>query len=288
MPKARYLLALLLVLFGLAACNAVQNASTESSSTDGGSGTPATPTEESAPLYIVLESKYENASDNSYIREGECAVASTASTPATQNISCSISIPELRLHYSKLKFTVGTSSVSLCPFVNFTPFYYVKATTNLTLQGNYEAYDCSSSKWMTDPFCWGGAAQSIIPASGFEFPFVRSLYYIPTSEAKATTYEMESSNKMSIANAKAVTAGTISLDAAFSQNAYVSNALPSGSRAASLATSFVDYAGSGLYQDYRWQCRDIYGEATYSITLTISDMDTETAEGVSNNFYDWN
>jgi hypothetical protein len=287
MRKAFIKIILPMVMVATVACDPVkEGGSADSSSVD--PGTPATPTTDASPLYVVVESKYENLSDSSYIREGECSITSTAATPAEKNISCTVSIPELRLHYSKLKLTAGTSSTSLCPFILFQPYYYLKSNSNIPLSGNYEAYDCSGTKYLTKSFCWGGAGQNVIETVGFQFPQTASVYYTPVEGNLATAYLVESANKMAIANAKGVTSKSISIDQSYYSNVFAANSLPSGSRAASYIGNGVDYAGGGNYQDWTWSCRDSYGFQTYSITLTIDDQDTATAEGISNDYYDWN
>lgn len=267
------------------ACSPVTQTKNTGGSSDS-SSTGATPTDASSPLFLVLKTRYETGTVVS--GAGECAIKNGATTTAERFTACTISVPELRLYYSELQFSVGTANAVSCPFLTFTPYYFARSITNgVTFSGNYEARQCLANL-SSDAACWGGAAKSIVTNAGFTFPQTKSVYFTPEEGNMSKLYKLDSMNTQRQTTAAAVAAKTISADDSWTTNCNVANNLDSGSRAASYAGNGVNYAGSGYYQDYYVACRDEYYEPTYAITVTINDADTPTAEGISNQVYDWN
>ncbi len=236
-------------------------------STEEGSTSPSV---EGEPLYLVLQSKYETASETSVLTEGTCAANST--TPAA---TCTIRIPELRLYYSELRFTVGTTSSAGCSHVSFMPYNFRRATASTNFYGSSTATDCTDS---TKKECWGGAAKNILENAGVDFPANSGVYFLPSQQLQGS-YKLNSSNSRRSDDDK---------DESLFTNVNAANNLLVADRGNVFAnTNGVYYSGT-YYRDYTISCRDDYGHAMYSITLTIEDMDTPTAEGVEDLFYDWN
>jgi hypothetical protein len=95
------------------------------------------------------------------------------------------------------------------------------------------------------------------------------------SNSLESNWTMDSQNKQRIAH---------TTDYSFiASNSNLTNDLVN--RAASISYNGahpVNYAGSGLYQDYSVACRDTYAETLYSITLTLSSV-----HGATTQFFDW-
>lgn len=255
----------------LQACSPVEKASTTGSSDQGSTS----PEGAGSPLYLVLESKYESGTATT--SEGTCLI--DPADPVGTHLDCEIQIPELRLHYSDINFKVGVADSTTCAVVTFDPYVFVRSSS--ATFNSPEAttdVDCSA---LDKAECFGGSAKSILTNAGFSYPLAGGFggaYFLPTNTLE-TTYTATSSNKLAL---------EIGADPGYLTNAYIANNLAAAARAGAYTGHGVYYEGSGEYRDYEIACQDIYGEDVYTITLTISDKDTTTAEGTSDQFYDWN
>jgi len=254
----------------LASCSAVEKSSTALESTEEESTAPGV---ESSPFYLVVKSKYQTAADTTTFTEKVCTIGATDAAGTT--LACDVSIPELRLHYSDISFTIGVPTTTSCNVVNFKPYYYLKTNLNTTIPGNTTATDCTT---LDSAMCYGGSAESIVSNAGFTFDGPADLFYV-TNERTEETYTAT----------------------ALSERSQESDILSLGYNI-DIANNLIDrdtakpapamYAGSAStidfrFQDYQFECLDKYHEATYTIILTISDMDTPTAEGTLDQRYDW-
>jgi hypothetical protein len=253
------------------AAGSSSNTGSSSGSSSSGSGT--TDITANSPLFITLTTQYDAAASGSNVNNepivsrGSCYI--DPSNLAANLITCRISIPEGELHYSKTTFVVGTNNTTLCPRIEFAPYYRLMSTADFIPYGQTSQQSCS--QFPIPAGCYDGAAVEIVP----EFPKNTRIWY-PTDLTPKQTF---------IANS--------SWAARSYGNTHICNNLPVASRA-----TYTNPAGipqifdvaAGEYQDYYVACYDPYQGTLFSITMTIEDLDTNatpTNPGFDE-FYDWN
>jgi hypothetical protein len=259
---------------GLLSCSKVEKSSTLLESTEESSTT----TVGDSPFYVIVQSKYQTAADSTLYTEGSCQLKTTDAIGT--HLDCGIEIPELRLHYSDIKFKVGLLNAPSCKIVQFWPYVYVKSTdAAASLPGHVAATDCSDG---TKAECYGGSAKSIITNANAAFPDTAYLFFA-TNVATEMTYTATALSEREASEGKD--------NPSLFYNVDIANNLVDRNTAITppvAAHPYLIYKGGGQYQDYYFACLDQYHEDVYTITLTISDKDTSTAEGTSDQRYDWN
>lgn len=222
-----------------------------------------------APLSLTLLSNLRGS--ETYVTEGTCEA--TATTP---HATCTISIEELNLYYSNLKFNIATGSRSYCEQVVFRPFRYERSNAAAFSQaGSSSPLDCTKASFERDSKCWGGLAPVI--ATGF--PVNMSNYFL-TENTLSASYTAKSADERRESDPDASLMYT---------NANSTNNLALAARGTGLEVALgddVDYVAN-TYVDNFIGCYDYWGNLDYSITLTIRDED-ETGPGtVPDEFWDW-
>lgn len=219
---------------------------------------------ETSPLSLELSTTWEDGSTS--IVQDRCYIDPAESVPATK--TCTITVPELILHYSTVNFKIGTDNASRCAQISFHPYYYLRSASAAYLPaGDTTEIDCSAGALAK---CWGGAAPALL---GTDFPAVVGRYFLPGLTTTAT-FTVPSSNSR----------GQKDSDRSFRTNVNICNSLPESER--NRANGTVEYAGNGAYYDYRVECRDPWGEVQYSLKVILRDDDSTTG-GSSDTFYDW-
>lgn len=221
-----------------------------------------------SPLYLYFQTRPEGASTtSSYETAGSCIVPSTDAVGTS--LACDISVPELKLHYSDVKFVVGTTQPTTCSVVFFDPYYYLRSTAaSFSDDNSSAAIDCSGTTTQPVARCYGGAAPAIY---GSSFPNIGGSYFL-TSNSLEESFTGKSANSLGIAD----TTGDTSLAGNI---AYVNNRVDR----TTVVSSPVHFAGNNLFYDYRVTCANDYGAAKYSIVLTISDNNGDDGDS----FLDW-
>lgn len=258
-------------------------------------------------MQVVITSQYENDATGPTTTEATCTIpGSTASygaaytcVNATGAINSTIAIPESRLYFSDLTFTVssgsiGTQYVPICSRIVFEPYYYIANDTSdgrlnpPTLDslpflppwagaGGIGYTDCAFNFPPTDAGCYGGPAKDIVEG----FPLFFSTYFAPNPSPSGLTksYVAHSANSH-----------------LYGSNRHMVNNLALASRSTKYKYANGDaYIGtnSNYYHDYWLRCKDPNDEDLYKITFTITDQDVigvypNVDQALStNNFTDW-
>lgn len=210
-------------------------------------------------LYLKVATQWENGGPAETAKT--CTVSSLS---APGEYTCSVSIPEGQLYYSNVYFTFGTKLPSLCAMIEFVPYAYRRSTlANFHPTGAEDEIDCSAAK-PTEKKCYGGAGPTLIS----DYPKNKGYYFLPTITTE-TSYTLPSENTTRFYEGQKV-------------NYLAANNLTN--RAASNGAK--EYIGNTM-TDYYFNCTDLWAHPVYSIKLTISDQDTESAEGVEDEIDDW-
>lgn len=258
MERRSHILATLIVSssFALSGCLAPQSVATTNLIAAASSAS-ATAASMSGDLYLKVSTAWEETPDT-WVDKVTCQIPLGSATVLS---TCSGTVPEGQLHFSKIKFTVGTTNPTACKIVIFRPYYYMLSTgAAYTPPWGDTAIDCS-----TDPTadCYDGVALDIVPS----FPDFTALYYL-TTNALENQYEATSSN-LKLRNATNRWTCNNKVD----QTAGVAN-----------------YVASSM-QNYVLECRDEYYTLQKRITLTFGDADLEAGEfpgnGAIDDFDDW-
>jgi len=235
----------------LTACRTVtpDPASLTSSAPSPGTTAPgASAPSEVGALYLRVDSSWEN--DDNYVTTlGRCLVpmGSTIGTTLTPaDPGCTITVREGQLFFSKLHFIVGTTNplpmgstdATLCASVIFRPYYYLASNAAHFIPDWLAVTPASETDCSTNPTpaaCYNGPAKTIL--SGFPNVSGDIFHTIVTQQM---TYNVTS-----------------------------------GHLAGQKVTKWVanDYAGTSAGisgQDYIAECRNIYFDLLYSISVKIT------------------
>ncbi len=253
----------------LAACHPEKKSASSLSSTDPTAEEQVVPGVESeSPLYIALQRKWESQpTEDAYTTHAVCAFPSGSISGASK--SCTLTVPEGTLYYSKINFLVGTNLHKSCPILTFRPYYYKKSSdANFTPDGHDTDFDCQTDNSTTPKECYGGAA----PAMLDKFPQYTGRYFLPYKNM-ATSFPLGTEN---------------SLQTYYGANV---NFLVTNDRT---NRALGKAAGPGAhiansFRDYTVTCENYWGDVLFDILLTIKDENTESeVDGVTlDSFTDW-
>lgn len=236
-----------------------------------------------SPLYFQLGIAWETDTSGRYSVVKSCSIAPGSVMGATPQ-NCTVTVPELKLYYSKLNFKVGTLDPVNCPFVSFTPYYYLRSVVNMV--NDWEevstSVTCSSTKYAKS--CFGGAGPAMLEDFGKSFG-----RYFQSAIGNETNYKLDSSNTVRQlgywATNLMVTNDIGDPDAG---NETTSPAKASWQEKVTAVTAGTARPLETYWQDYTVQCRDLWGASTYSIVIKISDENTESSTtGTIDHFLDW-
>lgn len=234
------------------------------------SSTTTTTTTSTYPLYLSIQGLWENSASQSF-SDASCFIpAGTTAGGAGSAVNCTVKVPELTLHYSDIKFTIGTNSATVCSAVGFIPYYF-KRSSSAVFQptGATAPSDCSGATTPVPTVCYSGAAKSMVTS----FPTYTGLYFLP-GITTAQTYTLKSSSTLGTSLSDDVPVKNT--------NTNVSNGLAAVDRATLINNATIQYVASSMV-DYSIGCYDQYGNSIYSLKLLLIDTD-----GASDYFYDWN
>lgn len=250
---ARSLLVTLAIIY-ISGCRAVGNSSSSSS---GSWGTP--PTAQTVyPLELIITSQYEAGGPTTteatcQIPVGSAAGTSLACTNAAGAAGSAVAIPEARLYFSNLTFTInaGDSSVANgCEILFVQPFSY-KASTSATFSAPWMSagseVDCSMTNAPID--CYGGVGRDVVTG----FPTYTATY-IMTALSLTTSFTTKSANYRHWGSNRFATNNLVIRNAAHvwqNGDSYVAN----------------------TYKDYYFACVDRWWQPVFEITLTLTDVD---------------
>ncbi|MFN8791548.1 MAG: hypothetical protein ACK5Y2_08865 [Bdellovibrionales bacterium] len=261
-------LALLVALTISSSCS--QKIGEEELGSDGGGGTGGNTNQnalasQNTPLFFYIQTKpADGAATATRTYWGTCEI--DPANLAANNIACTISIPEAILYYGDTVLTVGTNNSSLCPRVNFQPYFRRLTNVSFTPLGASAAVDCSANPVPVE--CYDGAARYIVP----NFPnFVGIWFWTVTA-----------------------TSNEFVVDAPFGTSSFgntrICNNLAVGSRGANQSIGGYPTLLANTFQDYVVSCRDQFENTLYQVTITIEDYDRDNIPNDPgfNEFYDWN
>ena len=211
-----------------------------------------------------LVSNYWTQTDT-FTTEKLCEINST--TPQGTLATCSVSIPENRLYFSQLTFTVTAKESLNCSTVHFRPFWYQMSASS-AYQANW--MDAPADCLTTQPIpidCYSGVAVSIVPS----FPKFDSIVVRAEGDLEYEYPKADSGFERSRLS-----------------NRWAANNLVA--RAANYDFGTDEYLANSM-RDYRFECRDKWHELVYGIVLTISDDDLSTGNpapgGANDQISDW-
>lgn len=227
-------------------------------------------------LYFKVETARE---DRPEVKTTKLTCQIFAGDPASK--TCTLTIPEEELFYSKFYMTFGASSGTGCKVINFTPFAYLgsySATFKPPWLSNPSAIDCNvdTAGESLSADCYNGAAKEILPS----FPQKTSRYFFPEEgvEGKFATKSPQEAGM------------------AF-DNTWITNNLVDPTTAI-LQGTLDRYVGTAnglgtdlVYQDWSIACLDEWYEPIYQITVRINDEDITggdlPGDAVLDDMYDW-
>lgn len=253
-----------------------------STAPDSGSSDSSVPS--GSPLYLIVKSTLDGTEDavvrtsNCHIPEGTAIGNPGTGLPAAAYGTCSVSVPELTLFHSKLDFTVGTNSASVCEKVIFYPFFYTRSLASVPQTNSSTPLDCSN--FPAPATCYGGAAPEIVPG----FPLNIGAFHLPAENLKAN-YELKSIDKRR-ATDFAFSLVTTNADVANAGFSAIGGDLPDVSVPGS--DDIIYDFSLAKNPDYVVACEDKWGTAIYTLTLTITDEDSTSGGFVFDHIWDWN
>jgi len=229
-----------------------------------------------SPLYIEVSTRAENNPSGTKTFEGGCYVDPTATAPSTK--TCTINIPELKLHYSDIIFKVGTFSATKCYQVMFVPYIFRRSDSNV-----YEpviggpTIDCQTAP-VINPRCYGGPAIEILSTL---FPTYSGKYILTTFVLNAEFTSTSINGKNAQPNPDS-SMGDSNID--------VANNLATGDRANPVSNGGARYMGGNQFTDYTVICRDVFNNDQHTITLILGDLDTTgvATSPANDDYFDWN
>jgi hypothetical protein len=228
---------------------------------------------EDTALYLNVSTNWENSTVTQSFQT--CSMTTLVAPETVQ--TCNVTIPEGQLYYSDINFLVGTKIPAMCPVIAFYPYYHLRSMSATYKPVDETSFDCSGSKYMETPECWGGAAPQIIP----NFPKNFGWYHLPAvTTYKTYTLPAENTTRWYGNRSK--------------KNFGATNNLPDASRNATIASKpyVVDTTTSELaaftkMHDYFVVCEDLWAHPIYTIKLNIIDEDTQNSQGTLDEVEDW-
>ncbi|QDK36570.1 hypothetical protein DOE51_02625 [Bdellovibrio sp. NC01] len=226
------------------------------------------------PLYLKLSLHWEGLSDTDpYTFHQACYLEKYGSYFTT----CTLSVPEAKLFYSHVQFTVGTTDAISCPIVHFQPYFYQRSEVAGFIQNTHNAatYDCSKTVG-TPKECFGGAAPQLVTT----FPNDTGLYFM-SAVALSSDFKLGSSNSIRTYDGRS--------------NLMMTNDLSDGDSAAGTGKYKTVAAGNGAriggtngsnWVDYYVYCENLWGETTHQIKIILKDENVENGIDIDD-YPDW-
>jgi hypothetical protein len=259
-----------------AACGTRTSNNSSSGSINGPTPTPTPSSTAGAsafPFEVILTSQYEDNTGTpggTITTEADCQMP-VAAAAGTIN-PCNVSIPEGRMHFSTLTWTVSVGTQTLnppCEIVVFQPYYY-KASNAAGFKPSWEtsAIDCSASP--TPLGCFSGPATTIV--TGFP-QFVGEYFLAPDTSSQS--YSVKSAN----ANLR-------------SSDRWTVNNLADETSAVAFLNGRDGYVANSMV-DYSFSCFDKFMQPVYGFTHQITKIDVtggalnNPANPLTNQYPDW-
>lgn len=267
-----------LLSFAATACGSKGNISSSS----GGAPTPVPTTpptvDETAPVALQIYSTYHQQETAVYHEFTETGTTRCEATATDPDVTCTIVVPEGRLYFSDLTFQYSWLT-SECTIFFFQPYYYLHTALApaVTINPPWTKYEDTLCENLTDagPDCWGGAAPEVVPG----FPDFDTLFYTPDESISGGPQNDKTTVPSSYSRSYASNRGVCSdMPAGRAVNTYT---------AAQLGTAGDRYEANSFVQ-YQLYCRDQwYDDQTYSITVIVSEENSETGDPGVNHFPSW-
>jgi hypothetical protein len=208
--------------------------------------------------------------DTEYENHGSCIIDTGSGLTSK---TCTIRIPEGQLHFSKTKFTWGTTNATVCHRVVFRPAYF-RASDEVAFTpyvGDTPAViDCSAATTPTtaNKTCFHGAGTLLYS----DWPETIGEYFNTSFRLEATSI-LDSSNALTSLG-----------------NTLVANLIDDNTQDVEDGNMDPMYIGNSM-NTYIVQCRDKYDQLQRQVNVYVADEDLETGEDPAdpNNDtqYDW-
>ena len=157
------------------------------------SGSTTTTASLSGDLYLPVSTAWETT-PTLFDTQITCKIDSGSPLVST---TCSGTIPEGQLHFSKIRFTVGTSNPDVCKMLIFYPYYYLasRSAAYAPPWDSTASLDCSDTSTAaggpSDSGCYDGVGTEIL-SSGF--PDTIGMYFL-TADGLEKDYDASSANE---------------------------------------------------------------------------------------------
>lgn len=222
-------------------------------------------------MEVIVNSQYETGGPTT--TEIDCVIPPGT---ASGNVStCNPIIPEGRLHFSTLSWTinVGIQDQSPpCEIVTFQPYYY-QASNTAGFFPSWETASVDCSVFPVPISCFSGVGTLIVPS----FPQFRGVYFLVNNNS-TQTYK--------------ATSGNLNLR---SSNRWAVNNLVDHVTAHTFLGGRDAYLGANNYADYVFVCNDRYMQPVYTVNMQLTDADivgvypnTQPGNASINQYPDWN
>ncbi len=197
-----------------------------------------------SPFKVVVDTTWESTQIKT--TEGVCEIP-PQSDPGT-NTDCTVVIPEARLYFSDLTFTMSTV-LRYCDQIVMQLYYYLASNSAGFLPAWANSpIDCSQPNIPKE--CYSGPATLVQ-----EFPKYTGIYFV-VDVSRVLDFKISSANSLHRGS-----------------NRWTSNSLANEFRAQSKSIPGDGYVG-GTFRDYHFSCRDKWGDEIHSINLEIQDEDS--------------
>lgn len=232
-----------------------------------------------SPLFMRLNLRWEASSESSPYEYFQACYLNQGVPMGT----CTIKVPEARLFYSDVEFSVGTTDAVGCPIVHFQPYYYRRSnTTGYYAPGVDKDTDCSKSRSEISKDCYGGAAPQIVS----DFPKNTSLYFLSMLNTTAS-FKISSSNKIRSYSGRSNM--MLTNDLPYGADADAVTSTPATGRYLNVASGNAARLGGdpdSYFTDYYISCENLWGETTREIKIMIEDENVENGINIDD-YPDW-
>jgi hypothetical protein len=282
--KAQLRLFILLCIASIQLLGCGGSASSSSGFTPPGSSTAppnaVTPPTTSAavPLSLNIFTVYDTtqfADNQTFVETGTTTCQVTPTAPVA---TCTLRIPEGRLHYSSMHFQYSWFTSS-CKLLIFQPYFYRASTAAIYVPPGSPpgatGIDCSGSVSAPASTCWGGAAPQLVPT----FPIDSALIELPN---EALSAGIAQNKAVTLSSSYSLGVGTPVDPAATTyhgSNRLTTNDLNPADYGTAYSIAQLGNIGDAYlansYVNYTFTCRDDWFDPqTYVIHLNITDVNT--------------
>lgn len=259
--KTRFLkLALIISSLALAACGAKTTSTMYSQFLS--STTPAAPADDGTeyPLAIQVASFWQDDTTGTVLLPTSgCNFTTADALGSTKN--CNLSVPEGRLWFSTLRFSMISYQVGtkVCDAALFFPYYYEANNASATFNHWWASGTTPCNTAVLAGNCYGGIGRQLL--AGFPNT-LKYNYFHPANQSSDDWTPLQTPNQLALLAGKGINTNNLGT------NTHTTNSLTD--RTTPLAFANDGYVANTM-QDYVFQCLDKHAQVLYQINLFIDD-----------------